>query len=197
MPKKVADTDILDAAIGVMIAHGYVGATTKLIADAAGINEVTLFRKFGNKAQLLLAAVAREAEVFDEGVIQYTGDIAADLQRIVTTYNHLLARRGRFFPTILSEIPRRPELKDGFKAPLAVVKQIGALLSRYQEEGILREENPLHAVASLIGPIIITGALLSVDEHLPISPLDPETHVATFLNGRYVRGDMVGGLIDE
>src|SRR5689334_16077859 len=43
---------ILDAARRVYAQHGFRGATTRLIAIEAGVNEVTLFRTFGSKAAL-------------------------------------------------------------------------------------------------------------------------------------------------
>ena len=46
---------ILDAAKRVYAAHGFRGATTRLIAIEADVNEVTLFRLFGSKAALFEA----------------------------------------------------------------------------------------------------------------------------------------------
>src|ERR1700756_735384 len=43
---------ILDAARRVYAQHGFRGATTRLIATEAGVNEVTLFRTFGSKSTL-------------------------------------------------------------------------------------------------------------------------------------------------
>ncbi len=44
---------ILAAAARVYSQYGFRGATTRLIATEAGVNEVTLFRTFGSKAELL------------------------------------------------------------------------------------------------------------------------------------------------
>jgi AcrR family transcriptional regulator len=46
---------ILDAAKSVYEQHGFRGATTRLIAIEAGVNEVTIFRTFGSKAALFEA----------------------------------------------------------------------------------------------------------------------------------------------
>src|ERR671914_1594713 len=43
---------ILEAAARVYAQYGFRGATTRLIAQEAGVNEVTLFRLFGSKAHL-------------------------------------------------------------------------------------------------------------------------------------------------
>jgi len=48
---------ILEAAARVYSKHGFRGATTRLIAAEAGVNEVTLFRTFGSKGALLEAVL--------------------------------------------------------------------------------------------------------------------------------------------
>ncbi len=49
---------IIDAAIPLLLIHGR-EATTKQIADAAGIAEGTVFRAFGDKESIIDAAVDR------------------------------------------------------------------------------------------------------------------------------------------
>lgn len=58
-PAHEADTHvrILEAALEEFTKKGYKGAITRAIAERAGVNEVTLFRHFGSKAELLRAAV--------------------------------------------------------------------------------------------------------------------------------------------
>jgi AcrR family transcriptional regulator len=60
----VADTTekILDAAAKLFAERGYSATTTRLIAERAGVNEVTIFRRFENKAGVLRALGARFAE---------------------------------------------------------------------------------------------------------------------------------------
>lgn len=52
---------ILEAAREVFALHGSAGATTRRIAEAAGVNEVTLFRHFGSKQSLLEEAARTHA----------------------------------------------------------------------------------------------------------------------------------------
>jgi AcrR family transcriptional regulator len=52
---------LLAAAARVYAGHGYLGATTRAIAAEAGVNEVTLFRLFGDKETLLDEAIAATA----------------------------------------------------------------------------------------------------------------------------------------
>lgn len=58
-PAHEADTHvrILEAALEEFTKKGYKGSITRAIAERAGVNEVTLFRHFGSKAELLRAAV--------------------------------------------------------------------------------------------------------------------------------------------
>lgn len=46
---------ILDAAAELFASHGYAATTTRAIAEKAGVNEVTLFRRFENKRGVLAA----------------------------------------------------------------------------------------------------------------------------------------------
>ncbi|MDO8793442.1 MAG: helix-turn-helix domain-containing protein [Vicinamibacterales bacterium] len=52
---------LLRAAVRAYSDHGYLGATTRRIAEAAGLNEVTLFRLFGSKDALVEQAVHAHA----------------------------------------------------------------------------------------------------------------------------------------
>lgn len=48
---------ILNATGELMCHHGYKGTTTKMIAEAAGVNEVTIFRYFKNKEGIILELI--------------------------------------------------------------------------------------------------------------------------------------------
>jgi AcrR family transcriptional regulator len=56
---------LINAALELFAARGVTETTTKQIAEFAEVNEVTLFRQFGNKYGLLLAVI-EEAAVFTE-----------------------------------------------------------------------------------------------------------------------------------
>ena len=55
---------LIDATLLLFAKQGIAETTTKQIAEQGEVNEVTLFRQFGNKQGLLLA-VLEESEVFD------------------------------------------------------------------------------------------------------------------------------------
>lgn len=55
-PPLISRQKLLEAAAAVFAESGFRGATTRRIAEAAGVNEVTLFRLFGSKSQLMAEA---------------------------------------------------------------------------------------------------------------------------------------------
>lgn len=93
---------IIDAAFDLFTSQGFDATTTREIADRAGVNEVTLFRNFGSKHDLLLAVVedsgvlARLPESFRESVAQTrslseaVGHYASDRLRTLEQQSELL-----------------------------------------------------------------------------------------------------------
>ncbi|ELS03281.1 transcriptional regulator [Xenococcus sp. PCC 7305] len=63
LPKKSTKTRLIKAALDLFAERGVTETTTKAVAERAQVNEVTLFRHFGNKHGLLLA-VMEDSAVF-------------------------------------------------------------------------------------------------------------------------------------
>jgi len=189
MPRKVSDEDLFGPAIAVMVEHGYEGATTRRIAEAAGVNEVTLFRRFGTKAELLRAAMLAQLErVLPPTGLPCTDDVVADLEHVVTAHHGLVSRHGRLVPLLLAELPRNPELADVVAIPQRLLSAIAELLRHHQLAGRLRAEPPFAAVAALLAPVLIPVML---GEHAPPEvqnhEFDARAHVLAFLDGRRAR----------
>lgn len=68
------------------------------------------------------AAIAQEVEAFAEAGPAYTGDLEADLLRVLDFYTRVLGERGRMLITLLAEVPRYPELTDAVRQPAAVIR---------------------------------------------------------------------------
>jgi hypothetical protein len=60
------------------------------------------------------------------------------------------------------------------------------MVEQYQAEGELVKEPPFHAIASLLGPLILTSIAGTIASDLSATPLDPADHVRRFLQGRAV-----------
>lgn len=183
MPKQVSDEQMFTAALETISARGFAGATTKQIAAAAGVNEVTLFRRYGSKAQLIEAALTAEVERCEAGGgARYTGELRADLVRVVELYAQLIARVGRLLPILLAELPRTGELGAVVERPQVIIRAVAGLIRRYQRAGQLLPEPPLQSVAALLGPLMI-AAMVTPLETRP-QPPDPAEHVERYLSGR-------------
>lgn len=188
MPKIVADEMVYHAALQTVLERGYAGAATKQIAEAANISEVTLFRKYGNKANLIKQAISALTKQIDfESATQYTGNAAADLLRVTQMYQGTADKNGQFIYAIILEIQRNPDLIEVIDEPLGMFNAIGQLLARYQAEGIIKQEHPLSAVAALLGPLMATNMIRGVVANISFPRIDLANHVDCFLNGRYTQ----------
>lgn len=101
---------ILDAAKRIYAQHGFRGATTRLIAIEAGVNEVTLFRTFGSKAALFEALMDGHVA---KSPIPELPDAPVDPQREMTdwcgaVFEHL-RENSALIRTSFGEIEERPE----------------------------------------------------------------------------------------
>lgn len=94
------------AAIDLMAEKGYKGVSTKEIAAAAGVSEMTLFRNFGSKQNLLEKAVdhyhysIEMTNVFQEKIIW---DLRADLLMISHMYFEIMERNRKLFLIVLKD----------------------------------------------------------------------------------------------
>jgi len=185
MPKIVKDEDIFQAVRKVIIERGYASATTKEIADAANVSEITLFRKYKNKAQLVKQAfLAFTGQMDFETSTKYTGDVIADLTRVVEDYQTLVTLHGPFMAVLLTEIPRYPELAQLLDRPFSIVSDIEQLIARYQAEGVLRKEHPFRVVTALLGPLVYTVMMRNAKSNIALPSPDLKEHVQFFLVGR-------------
>lgn len=79
---------IIDATMTLIIEKGYSGATTKNIAALAGVNECTIFRRFREKKEIVLAAL--EMPQWNPGLKKedfvYRGELLEDLLSFAKVY---------------------------------------------------------------------------------------------------------------
>jgi len=185
MPKIIEDVDVFQAVMRVVGERGYSGATTREMAEAANVSEVTLFRKYGSKLELVKQAISHivKQSGFEEA-ISYTGDLEADLRRVIEAYKVSAIRHDLFFSALLADFARHPELSESMNAPLAIFQSVGKLIARYQADGKLREEKPQHAVAALLGPMIFGAIIGNAFRGGSYPALDAEEHLDAFLGGR-------------
>jgi AcrR family transcriptional regulator len=102
---------ILEAAARIYATSGFRGATTRRIAEEAGVNEVTLFRLFGSKAVLLSEAM-RSQEFIDAhfGAPDASLSPLAQLTKSVTLVMANLNKHRDLIRQGMAELQEHPEL---------------------------------------------------------------------------------------
>jgi AcrR family transcriptional regulator len=129
---------LLDAAARVYAETGYRGATTRRIAQEAGVNEITLFRHFGSKTTLILEAV-RQANLRSDcpAVPAAPGsDPASELRSWVHDQLMHLTTLRSIIRTSLGEVEERPEIIPLIgERPRGVILGLSAYLEQLQREG--------------------------------------------------------------
>ncbi|MDG0888986.1 TetR/AcrR family transcriptional regulator [Paracholeplasma manati] len=86
---KETEKKILLAATKLFSENGYANTSTKKIADAAGVNELTIFRQFKSKSNLLQAVIhhhAFEGYIVDKIAHLITNDVKKDIEIFTHTY---------------------------------------------------------------------------------------------------------------
>lgn len=109
------DSRIIEATLELLGKVGYKGTTTREIARMAGVNEVTLFRKFGSKGALVREATshaqARLKEAFEEKNLERTGDVMVDVTSLTLSLMEVLAKRADSVSAILFESRSEPYMQ--------------------------------------------------------------------------------------
>jgi len=104
---------LLEAAMKVFSRDGLHRATTRVIAEEAGVNEVTLFRHFQSKDGLLAAVMqevvtAHAGNTFDDEAL-WTGDLHKSLLKFAKGLWASMVRDEAFIRTMMGEAKRHPD----------------------------------------------------------------------------------------
>lgn len=193
-PVPPARERLLAAAARVYARDGLAGATTRAIAQEAGVNEVTLFRLFQTKDKLLAAVVGEnfgtKSAASQTPIPAPTADLRADLTALARTYDALLTANWPLVRTMLGEMHHHltePHERQVFRSiflPLkeSVIRRVEAA----QAAGELRRDTRPDLLSDLLLGAIFSGTLRRSIPQLQIeytSETYVETAVATFLDG--------------
>jgi AcrR family transcriptional regulator len=145
---------ILLAAAQVFAENGYARATTRALAAAAGVNEVTLFRHFGNKQNLFAAVIEQFGGPAVTTALEghLTGDCVQDLRTIGAHLLDLLLERGDAMRLMLCEASHFPEVQEVMvQNPRQIRRMLAAYISQQIEQGKLRPQHPEVAAQAFSG----------------------------------------------
>jgi AcrR family transcriptional regulator len=190
---------LLDAAARVFARSGLSGATTRAIAEEAGVNEVTLFRHFQTKDRLLAAVVGEnfgnDATAGQVAVRAATADLRADLLALARGYEALLTANWPLVRTMLGEMHHHlneSHERQVFRAIFLPLKEaLRHRLEAAQRGGQVRRDRRPDLLADLLFGAVFTGVLRRSIPHLQIeysAAAYLETSVTTFLDGVVTAG---------
>jgi AcrR family transcriptional regulator len=177
---------ILAAAARVYAQYGFRGATTRLIATEAGVNEVTLFRTFGSKSQLLQTMLQSQVSATAAPVLS---NDAADPQAELTRWCGLLMEYLRGHADVVRQtIAEAEERPDAACAACEGPSTAGASLAVYvehlREQGMTDPEADVETAVSMFMSAMFGDALYReiLTNAFP-QPLEaaPAKYVQTFL----------------
>jgi len=150
---------ILDAALKLFYLKGYNGATTKEIAQEAGVAEGTIFRYFKTKKDLLLSmAVPIIIESLTDLMKKVAGqDDETVLTALLKNRLQLINENMDIVKVIFIESQFHPELRERFVGE--VVQKAAGMMEQYINKrvaaGEYRNINPKIAVRALAGMLMI------------------------------------------
>jgi AcrR family transcriptional regulator len=149
-PRNPTRQRLINAALELFAQQGITETTTKQIAEIAEVNEVTLFRQFGNKQGLLLA-VMEESELFDQlaMALGQQADPARSPAQTITKY-------AQSYLGLLDAVPEmlRSIIGESGKYPLENREALG--------RGINRANQSATAYLGNIGGVLANDRLISL-----------------------------------
>jgi AcrR family transcriptional regulator len=166
-PRNPTRQRLIDAALELFAHQGVTDTTTKQISELAEVNEVTLFRQFGNKHGLLLAVI-EEAAVFthigqtlihqanqtsslDEALKEYANASLQALERVPEMVRSVVGEAGQY------PAENREALGRGFtQANRYVAEYFETVIDR----GQLRTHLPSEKLASLLNGMLLGYAVI-------------------------------------
>ena len=148
--------EILSAAAGVFAQHGFRGSTTRRIADAAGVNEITIFRQFGSKEALMREAMQHLTQSANLATLPETPvDPLRELTEWSESFIQHLRLRSSIIRKTMGELEERPEMSEcASYVPRQASNDLCDYLSALKRQGTARADfEPKTAAAMLMGAI--------------------------------------------
>jgi len=164
---------ILDAALKVFSSEGYSGATTRKIAIEADVAEVTLFRRFQSKENLLREVLSNNRSMFSEmdnllnvdKNLEFETELRVIGKHIAQIMSNRKAdsKRRMFMFMLFEEGRRKPEVADVLLSFFQMnLKPLSEYFELQINNGKMRNINPRSAALTFISYFVHTSLLRGV-----------------------------------
>ncbi len=179
MPATDRRQQLLDTALEVFSRRGFEGATTKEIANAAGVNEAVIFRHFPNKQALYAAVLDYLAESSHvekwlaeaKALMEKCDD--AGLFRLIATAIIVAYRkdpRGQRVKLFAALEGHEQALAYFREASIPIYELLNDYILRRQREGAIADLPPgviLSGIAGMAGNYAMMTQMCGFDSHIP------------------------------
>ncbi len=153
---------ILQAATRVYAQHGWRGATTRRIAEEAGVNEVTIFRHFGSKDALLDAAIIGSVADDHQHLPVDPADPEAELFDWAQAQHEKISRKRAFVRQLMSDAAERPDAAAcAGHGPNLALGQLRAYVLHMRRNGWISDTNAIRPSEVGAAATMLMGAVFS------------------------------------
>ena len=151
---------ILEAASRVYAKHGFRGATTRLIAIEAGVNEVTLFRTFGSKGALLEAVLEQHRTAGGPVLPDEPVDPFTELTAFVFTSLERVREMRPLLVHTMGELDERPEAAEfACRGRHDVHDTITSYIRKLQAKGLAAMDTDVDVAAVMLTALVMSDAM--------------------------------------
>lgn len=193
MSREERREQLLGAAERVFAAHGYAGATTRLLAAEAGVSEGLIFKHFADKQELFVALARRLVDEQHAATLRHVAravvedGVEAKVRTFVESYLAWVAVRRDLLRVVYVQGAAHPEVLALFAAASAdEVATVRDLLAGEITRGGFRAVDVDLAARALRGSVVWLGILTPAIE--PDVVLPGPAELAARLTDLYLRG---------
>jgi AcrR family transcriptional regulator len=184
-------TRLIEAATKVFVTAGLTGATTREIARVAEVNEVTLFRHFQNKEQLLAAVITEAIALQSQALAHdddWTQNLYVDLKNYARLCNQMMEEHENLIRTFIGEAKRHPQAARLilYETDKSLREQLVVYLQKSQDRGAVSSDIDLKASVDSFMGMLLHGILRFSDIPTTLD-YSRECYIETCVN-LFVRG---------
>lgn len=141
--------------------HGWRGTTTRRIAEAAGVNEVTVFRHFKSKEALLgeaIRSVASEAQ--PDRLPEVPSAMRRELVAWAISQHERLRDKGSMIRTCLAEFEEHPDLAEvACESSITSMTDAIRYFTLARERGLIGAQGSIEAATVMLMNAIFMDAI--------------------------------------
>lgn len=143
---------ILSAAAKLYAEHGFRGTTTRAVAEAAGVNEVTLFRLFGSKVNIIVEAMRAHGVPVHVGTLPETPvDPLTELTEWTAQTRKVLLSLRSMIRQAMSDAEANPEMpRCVARGAEATYASLWAYLERVKAAGFLAPDADTQSAGGIL-----------------------------------------------